>query len=131
MEIEDKLVEERSGRKKRRGRIICALVFVFVVLACAIAIPIVISQSKPQYQYDHSANFVVNPTFSVQDDVMVDCTGREGTESECRKNGYVLFLITQSRPLHTPFSLRPHPPLTLLSFAHSDYHHPWWTQHNL
>lgn len=126
MEIEDKLVEERSGRKKRRGRIICALVFVLVVLVCAIAIPIVISQSKPQYQYDHSANFVVK--LHVQDDVMVDCTGREGTESECRKNGYVLFLITQSRPLLTPFSFRPHPHLTLLPFAHSDYHHPRWTQ---
>ena len=97
MEIEDKLVEQRSGRRKRRGRIICALVFVFVVLACAIAIPIVISRSKPQYQYDHSANFVEKPhsTLRLQDDVMVDCTGREGTESECEKNGYV------SLPHHT------------------------------
>ncbi|XP_062576597.1 sucrase-isomaltase, intestinal-like [Saccostrea cucullata] len=76
---------EKSGKRWKK---VLAFVFVIVVLVVAIAAPIAISQSKPQYQY-HKQDIIVPPQkkFYVQDDVIVDCTGREGTEAECKQTG--------------------------------------------
>lgn len=81
----NKTVDEdgKGGNKRKR---VCVFTFIAVILVCAIAAPIIISQSKPQYQYKHTG--LPQQQLTSQDDVMVDCSGRKGTESECKQNGY-------------------------------------------
>lgn len=80
-----KTVDEKVkvGNKRKR---VCIFTSIAVILVCAIAAPIIISQSKPQYQYKHTG--LPQQLLTSQDDVMVDCSGIKGTESECKQNGY-------------------------------------------
>lgn len=75
--------EVKVGNKRER---VCIFTSIAVILVCAIAAPIIISQSKPQYQYKHTG--LPQQLLTSQDDVMVDCSGIKGTESECKQNGY-------------------------------------------
>lgn len=81
-------VDEEAKVKNKRKRVI-VFTFIAVILVCAIAAPIIISQSKPQYQYKHTG--LPQQQLTSQNDVMVDCSGRKGTESECKQNGYGIF----------------------------------------